>query len=67
MAGEGWGGGVEDGGEKREREKAEGGSPDHSFCVEINLSYKPGEVHQECSGKGCAALTLEPLASTRLY
>lgn len=39
----GWRGGggvaeVEDGGEKRGGEKAEGGSPDHSFCVEINLS-----------------------------
>lgn len=37
-----WGGGgggeVEEGGEKRRGEKAEEGSPDHIFCVEINLS-----------------------------
>ena len=37
-----WGGGgggeVEDGGEKGGGEKAEEGSPDHIFCVEINLS-----------------------------
>lgn len=29
---------VEDGAEKRGGEKAEEGSPDHIFCVEINLS-----------------------------